>query len=225
MGVFRKVANLGALVTLFEAVGYCWFWWCFNRKLWSVDAIIIVIYINGVCHRGSYEMSQIHTQWWHFSRLLVTMDFDGSFNTKVWSVDHIIIALRRHSERCTCRSPRWRPWSQPCPPGAARRGFRGVWGPTGWSRPQQRSKGCFLSEKPGGHAMGEFETKLIATKITWYQSSPPSAVSSATWARRSSCQKVLIAPTPPCQHYSWLIYPKQIFILVTSRLLVFNNIL
>jgi len=29
MGVFRNVANLGAGVTLLEAVGYCWFWWWF----------------------------------------------------------------------------------------------------------------------------------------------------------------------------------------------------
>ena len=35
---------------------------------------------------GSSEMSQIHTQWSHFSRLLVTVDFDDSSNTKVWSV-------------------------------------------------------------------------------------------------------------------------------------------
>ena len=38
-------------------------------------------------------MSQIHVQWSHFSRLLVTVDFDDSFNTKVWSVDHIIIVI------------------------------------------------------------------------------------------------------------------------------------
>ena len=42
---------------------------------------------------GSSEMSQIHVQWSHFSRLLVTVDFDVSFNTKVWSVDHIIIVI------------------------------------------------------------------------------------------------------------------------------------
>ena len=51
------------------------------------------IYINGVCYRGSSEMFQIHVQWSHFSRLLVTVDFDDSFNTKVWSVDHIIIVI------------------------------------------------------------------------------------------------------------------------------------
>ena len=38
-------------------------------------------------------MSQIHVQWSHFSRLLVTVDFDVSFNTKVWSDDHIIIVM------------------------------------------------------------------------------------------------------------------------------------
>ena len=42
---------------------------------------------------GSSEMSQIHVQWSHFSRLLVTVDFDVSFNTKVWSDDHIIIVI------------------------------------------------------------------------------------------------------------------------------------
>ena len=59
----------------------------FNTKVWSVDHIIIVIYINGVCYRASSEKWQIHTQWSHFSRLLVTVDFDDSFDTKVWSVD------------------------------------------------------------------------------------------------------------------------------------------
>ena len=49
---------------------------CFSTKLWSVDHIIIVIYINGVCYRRSSEMSQIHVQWSHFSGLLVTVDFD-----------------------------------------------------------------------------------------------------------------------------------------------------
>ena len=75
--------------------------------MWSVDHIIIVVYINGVSYRGSSEMSQIHTQWSHFSRLLVTVDFDDSSNTKVWSVDHIIIVIyingvcyRGSSEMC-----------------------------------------------------------------------------------------------------------------------------
>ena len=59
----------------------------FDTKVWSVGHIIIVIYINGVCYRGSSEMCQIHVQWSHFSGLLVTVDFDDSFDTKVWSVD------------------------------------------------------------------------------------------------------------------------------------------
>ena len=42
---------------------------------------------------GSSEKWQIHVQWSHFWRLLVTVDFDDSFNTKVWSVDHIIIVI------------------------------------------------------------------------------------------------------------------------------------
>ena len=48
---------------------------------------------NWVCYRGSSEMCQIHVQWWHFSRLLVTVDFDDGFNTKICSVDHIIIVI------------------------------------------------------------------------------------------------------------------------------------
>ena len=41
----------------------------------------------------SSEMLQIHTQGSHFSRLLVTVDFDDGFNTKMCSVDHIIIVV------------------------------------------------------------------------------------------------------------------------------------
>ena len=44
-GVCRNVPNLYAVVTLFEASGYCGFWWYFIRKLWSVDHIIIVTFI------------------------------------------------------------------------------------------------------------------------------------------------------------------------------------
>ena len=38
-------------------------------------------------------MSQIWVQWSHFSRLLVTVDFDDGFNTKVCSIDHTIIVV------------------------------------------------------------------------------------------------------------------------------------
>ena len=48
----------------------------FNTKVWSVDHIIIVKYINGVGYRGFAEMCQIWVQWSHFSGLLVTVDFD-----------------------------------------------------------------------------------------------------------------------------------------------------
>ena len=37
---------------------------------------INVMFNNRVCYRGSSEMSQIWVQWSHFSRLLVTVDFD-----------------------------------------------------------------------------------------------------------------------------------------------------
>ena len=30
-GSYEQVANLGAVVTLFKAVGYCGFWWSFNQ--------------------------------------------------------------------------------------------------------------------------------------------------------------------------------------------------
>ena len=57
------------------------------------DRIIIVVYINDMGYRGSSEMCQIHTQWSHFSRLLVTVDFDDCFNTKICPVEHIIIVV------------------------------------------------------------------------------------------------------------------------------------
>ena len=28
-----------------EVNGYCWFWWCFNRKVWLIDHVIIVMLI------------------------------------------------------------------------------------------------------------------------------------------------------------------------------------
>ena len=92
-GVFRNVPNSRAVVTLLEAVGYCWFWWCFITKVWSVDHIIIVIYINGVCYRGSSEMSQIHVQWWHFLTAIGYCVFWWCCITKEWSVHHIIIVM------------------------------------------------------------------------------------------------------------------------------------
>ena len=90
MGVIRNVPNSRAVVTLLEAVGYCWFWWCFITKVWSVDHIIIVIYINGVCYRGSSEMSQIWVQWWHFLTAVGYFWFWWCCITKVYSVHHII---------------------------------------------------------------------------------------------------------------------------------------
>ena len=75
-GVCRKVTNPYAVVPLLEAGGYCGFWWYFIRKIWSVDHIIIVMFIIECAMRGSAEMSQIYTQWSHFWRLVVTVDFD-----------------------------------------------------------------------------------------------------------------------------------------------------
>ena len=52
-------------------------------------------------------MCQIHTQWSHFSRLFVTVDFDDCLKTKICSVEHIIIVVcindvgyRGSSEMC-----------------------------------------------------------------------------------------------------------------------------
>ena len=55
MGVFRNVTNLGAVVTLF---GGDWLLWIFITKVWSVHYIIIVMFINGVCYRGSSKKSR-----------------------------------------------------------------------------------------------------------------------------------------------------------------------
>ena len=90
MGVFRNVPNLGAVVTLFKAVG---FGEGFNTKICWVGHIMIVVYINGVGYRGSSEMSQIHVLWWHFSEVIGYYGFWWCFTTKVCSVDHIIIAV------------------------------------------------------------------------------------------------------------------------------------
>ena len=57
-------------------MGYCSFWWYFNTKVWSVDHIITVMLIIEFAIRVSAEKSRIHTQWWHFLRLLVIADFD-----------------------------------------------------------------------------------------------------------------------------------------------------
>ena len=92
-GVCRKVANPYAKFTLFEASGYCGFWWYLIRKVWSVDHIIIVMFIIECAIRGSAEMSQIHTQWWHFSTAVGYCGFWWYFIRKIWSVDHIIIVM------------------------------------------------------------------------------------------------------------------------------------
>ena len=43
--------------------------------------------------RGSAEMSQIHTQWSHFSTAVGYCGFDDISLVKEWSVDHIIIVI------------------------------------------------------------------------------------------------------------------------------------
>jgi len=92
-GVCRNVPNPYAVVTLFEASGYCGFWWYFIRKIWSVYHIIIDMFIIECAIRGSAEMSQIHTQWSHFLTAVGYCGFWWYFIRKIWSVDHIIIVI------------------------------------------------------------------------------------------------------------------------------------
>ena len=78
-------------------VGYCWFWWYFITKVWSVHNTIIIqpLSCSSVFfpYRGSSEMSQIHRQWWHFLRLVGFWWFWWNFNTKVWSVHNTTIVI------------------------------------------------------------------------------------------------------------------------------------
>ena len=69
----KQWRNLGKAQVLGPLCLWQCFWWCFITNVWSVDHIIIVIYINGVCYGGSSEMCQIDVQWSHFSRLVVTL--------------------------------------------------------------------------------------------------------------------------------------------------------
>ena len=48
----------------------------FIRKICPVDHKIIIMFIIECAIRGSAEKWQIHTQWSHFCRLAVTVDFD-----------------------------------------------------------------------------------------------------------------------------------------------------
>ena len=77
--------------------GYCnWIWNTNINSCMGVSGYCFVWergYCNWVCYRGSSEKWQIWVQWWHFWRLLVTVDFDDNFNTKVWSFHHIIIVI------------------------------------------------------------------------------------------------------------------------------------
>ena len=59
-------------------------------------------------------MSQIHTQWSHFWRLLVTVDFDVSFNTKEWLVDHINIVIYINGVCYRGYSEKWQIHAQYC---------------------------------------------------------------------------------------------------------------
>ena len=52
-----------------DTFGCCWLLlilMMFHYKSTVIHHIIIVISINGMCYRGSSEMSQIHTQGSHF---------------------------------------------------------------------------------------------------------------------------------------------------------------
>ena len=62
LGVFRKVANSRAVVTLFGGEWLLWFLMMFHYKSIVSHHMNIVMFINGVCYRGSSLMSQIHVQ-------------------------------------------------------------------------------------------------------------------------------------------------------------------
>ena len=70
-GVYRNVPNPYAVVTLFKASSYCGFWWYFIRQIWSVDHIIIVIFIIEAVEwvpkvsSKKRKNKQIHTQYSH----------------------------------------------------------------------------------------------------------------------------------------------------------------
>ena len=57
------------------------------------------MFFNGVYYRGSSEMSQIHTQWSHFWRLWVIVDFGGVLIQKFGQF--IIQSLSCSSMECT----------------------------------------------------------------------------------------------------------------------------
>ena len=48
----KQWRNLGKAQVLGPLCLWQCFWWCFITNVWSVDHIIIVIYINGVCYGG-----------------------------------------------------------------------------------------------------------------------------------------------------------------------------
>ena len=72
-GVWLKVANPYAVVTLFKASNYCGFWWYFITKIWSVDHIIIVMFIIGYATGGLHKCSKFMcvVQRWYFFTLAV----------------------------------------------------------------------------------------------------------------------------------------------------------
>ena len=86
-----------------EVNGYCWFWWCFNRKIWLVDHIIIVMLIIVSAMGGLQKCPKFDLC--NFCILCTCPKscfgglneqsgyLDDGFNTKVCSVDNIIIAV------------------------------------------------------------------------------------------------------------------------------------
>ena len=71
-------SELGAF--LFLSRGSKWLLLCVLE--WLLLCVKKRGYWDAVSYRGSSEMSQIHVQRWHFSRQLVTVDFDDGFNKK-----------------------------------------------------------------------------------------------------------------------------------------------
>ena len=68
-GSYEHVPISYGVVTLLKANGYCRLWWCFNK---------IDDNLNGwAWYMGHTSMCQFHTEWSHFWRQMVTIDYDG----------------------------------------------------------------------------------------------------------------------------------------------------
>ena len=107
-GVWLKVANPYAVVTLFKASHYCGFWWYFITKIWSVDHIIIVMFIIECATGGLQKCSKFMcvVQWWYFFTLAVMVTlfellYHISFATDIILLPLAIVGKSGNLETCS----------------------------------------------------------------------------------------------------------------------------